>query len=82
MIEKDLLELLACPETHQPLREAAPVLLERLNARIVRAELRNRAGTLVATPLREGLVRADERVLYPVVDGIPMLLIEEAIAIP
>jgi uncharacterized protein YbaR (Trm112 family) len=27
-------------------------------------------------------VRADERVLYPVVDGIPMLLIEEAIAIP
>ena len=81
MVEKELLDLIACPETHQPLREAAPALLERLNARIARRELKNRAGTLLEAPLAEGLVREDGRVLYPVLDGIPMLLVEEAIAV-
>lgn len=81
MVEKELLELIACPETHQPLREAAPALLERLNASIARGELKNRAGTLLRTPLTEALVRADGRVAYPVLDGIPMLLVEEALAV-
>lgn len=81
MVEKELLELIACPETHQPLREAAPALLARLNARIERGELKNRAGTALRVPLAEGLVREDGRILYPVLDGIPMLLIEEAIAV-
>ena len=81
MVEKELLELIACPETHQPLRQAPPALLERVNARIARGELKNRAGTVLSAALAEGLVRHDERVLYPVVDGIPMLLIEEAIAV-
>lgn len=81
MVEKDLLELIQCPESRQPLREAPPELLARLNARQARGELRNRAGTAVAAPLAGGLVREDGRVLYPVLDGIPMLLLEEAITI-
>ncbi|HEX6884578.1 MAG TPA: hypothetical protein VF530_14475 [Planctomycetota bacterium] len=81
MVEKDLLELIQCPESRQPLREAPAGLLERLNARQARGELRNRAGVVVAAPLAGGLVREDGRVLYPVLDGIPMLLLEEAIAV-
>ena len=81
MVEKELLELIACPETHQPLREAGPELLASLNARIARGEVKNRAGTKLLVPLTEGLVRADGGVLYPVLDGIPMLIVEEAVAL-
>lgn len=81
MVEKELLALIACPETHQALREAPRELLERLNERIARGELQNRGGTRLQAPLSEALVREDGRVAYPVQDGIPMLLVEEAIAV-
>jgi len=81
MVEKELLELIACPETHQALREAPRELLDGLNARIERGEVKNRGGEALNAPLEEALVRADGRVLYPVLDGIPMLLVEEAIAL-
>jgi uncharacterized protein YbaR (Trm112 family) len=79
MVDKELLELIVCPETHQDLRVAAPELLARLNARIARGELKNRAARTLTEPLVEGLLRADGRVLYPVTDGIPVLLVEEGI---
>ena len=81
MVEKELLALIACPETHQALREAPRELLERLRERIARGELQNRGGTRLQAPLSEALVREDGRVAYPVQDGIPMLLVEEAIAV-
>lgn len=81
MVEKELLAILACPETHQALREAPREMLADLNARIARGELKNQGGTVLLAPLAEGLVRADGRVLYPVLDGIPMLLVEEAVAL-
>jgi uncharacterized protein YbaR (Trm112 family) len=79
MVDKELLELIVCPETHQALGVASPELLERLNARIEKHEVKNKAGTALLVALVEGLVRSDGRVLYPVVDGIPMLLIDEGI---
>jgi uncharacterized protein YbaR (Trm112 family) len=80
MVEKELLELLACPQTHQGLRQAPPELLERLNARIARGELVNQGGAKLAVALTEALVREDGQVVYPVLDGIPMLIAEEALA--
>ncbi len=81
MVDKELLELIVCPETHQALREASRELLEAVNARLARGELSNRGGTVLQVALAEALVRADGKVLYPVLDGIPMLLVEEAIPI-
>ena len=81
MVDKELLELIVCPETHQALREATREELAAWNARISRGELRNRAGTALKVPLEEALVREDGRVLYPVLDGIPMLITEEAVPI-
>jgi uncharacterized protein YbaR (Trm112 family) len=79
MIQPELLEILCCPETHQPVREAEPSLIERLNAQIAAGTLKNRAGQVVGVKLDGGLVRADGKVLYPIRDEIPVMLVEEAI---
>ena len=75
----ELLGLLCCPETHQPLAPAEPALLERLNARIRVGQVRTRGGTAVAECLETGLVRQDGRFVYPVRNGIPVLLVDEAL---
>jgi len=53
MVSKDLLEILCCPITKQPLHESD-------------------ANTLVT---------ADNKIAYPIKNGIPVLLAEEAIHI-
>ncbi|HEY8493599.1 MAG TPA: Trm112 family protein [Myxococcota bacterium] len=78
-VSADLLEILVCPETRQPVRLASAELLEAVNARIRSGTLRNRGGQPVGQELREALVREDGRVLYPVDDGIPIMLVEESI---
>ena len=79
MIDKDLLDILACPQSHQPLREAPADLLAGVNARIEAGECTNVGGEKVERTVEEGLVREDGQVLYPIRDGIPVLLIDEGI---
>jgi uncharacterized protein YbaR (Trm112 family) len=79
MVHPDLLELLVCPEDRSPLHLAEAPLLDKLNARIRGGAVRNRAGAAVTEEVKEGLVRADGKVLYPVRDDIPIMLVDEAI---
>lgn len=75
----DLLEILRCPEDRTPLREAQPALIAELNAKVQSGALRNKGGEPVKEPLQGGLIRQDGKVLYPVRDDIPVMLIEEGI---
>jgi uncharacterized protein YbaR (Trm112 family) len=78
-MEDRLLEILVCPETQTRLTPADEALLERLNQAIAQGSVRNKAGETVTEPLSAGLVREDGGMLYPVVDDIPVMLIDEAI---
>ncbi len=81
-IADDLLEILVCPETRQSLTLADDALLARLNERVRAGTLRNRGGEPVSAELRAGLVREDGAVFYAIDDDIPVMLIEESIALP
>jgi uncharacterized protein len=79
MIDKELLEILACPRDHTPLRLADAELLRRLNRLIALRQIKNQAGREVEDQVQDGLVTHDGAALYPIVDDIPVLLVEEAI---
>ena len=80
-VSQDLLEILVCPETKQPVSLAPGDVLTRLNGEIEAGRLRNRGGDPVSKPIQEGLLREDGKILYIVDDDIPVMLIEESIAL-
>jgi uncharacterized protein YbaR (Trm112 family) len=82
MIGKELLDILVCPQDRTPLELANPDLVAKLNRSIAAGVLRNMAGEKVEQPLDGGLVREDGTLLYPIVDGIPVMLVDEAIRLP
>jgi len=78
-VNAELLEILVCPETRQPVKPAAADVLQKLAAEVAAGTLRNRGGEKVENAPVEGLVREDGKILYPVEDDIPVMLIEESI---
>lgn len=78
-IDQDLLDILVCPESRQPLTRAEPALLARLNDEIRGRRLRNRNGDVVESEIREALIREDGKFLYVVDDDIPIMLIDQSI---
>jgi uncharacterized protein YbaR (Trm112 family) len=80
-MDKRLLGILCCPVTHKGLSLARGELLKKVNAAIGTGKVANREGEAVADPLREALVTDDGKLLYPVRDGIPVLLEGEAIGL-
>jgi uncharacterized protein YbaR (Trm112 family) len=66
VMDPSLLELICCPVTHQSLRLADEAELVSASASASR-------------PIAEGLVSEDGNVLYPISDGIPLLVPEEGI---
>ena len=81
MVDQELLELIVCPETKQRLRLADADVLAGVNEAISAGGVANRGGQPVTEPVPEGLIREDGLFLYPVRDDIPIMLIDEAIAL-
>lgn len=81
MIDAELLSLLVCPDTRQPVTVADGEVLRRVNERIARGECENVGGAKVEEPLTEGLLREDRRVLYAVREDIPVMLVDEGIPV-
>jgi uncharacterized protein len=78
-ISKDLLAILCCPETKQSVVTADPALVKKLNEAVARGALLNKGQKPVVEQVEDGLVRADLKILYPIRENIPVMLIEEGI---
>ena len=82
--------ILMCPRLNLPLVEASPSQLEQLNTKIVSSTdniqvarskkfVTTLGGTPVTTPITAGLVTEDGAVLYPILEGIPVLIADDGI---
>ncbi|MDE0343291.1 MAG: hypothetical protein OXK82_09020 [Deltaproteobacteria bacterium] len=79
MIDRQLLDILACPETHEAVAPADQGLIDAVNRKIEAGEVLNRAGEKVTEAIDGGLVRADGRYIYAIREDIPIMLVEQAI---
>ena len=80
-MDKRLLSILCCPVTHKGLSLARPELLDKINTAIRAGKLVNHDGTELSSSLVEALVTDDGKIMYPVNDGIPVLLESESVGL-
>jgi len=78
-MDKRLLTILRCPVTHKGLSLMKKDKLESVNAAITAGELETLDGAKLSEPLAEALVTDDGKRVYPVDEGIPVLLEGESI---
>ena len=80
-LSPDLLEILRCPENRTTLEVADAALVAKLNEAVAAGTLKNKGGEAVSEKLDSGLVREDKAIVYAVRDDIPVMLVEEGIAL-
>ena len=80
-VDPELLAILRCPESLQPVRLADGSMVQRLLQAARQGSLKNLQGTKVEADFEAILVREDGRRGYLVRDGIPVMLIDEAVAL-
>lgn len=79
-MDRKLLDLLVCPRTHQPLDVLDSIGLQQVNDAIAAGTISRIDGQVQDATLREALVSEDRRTVYRVDDGIPVLLVDEGLA--
>ncbi|MEM6981073.1 MAG: Trm112 family protein [Planctomycetota bacterium] len=82
MITPDILPILRCPASGEQLILAEPSLVEEVNAAIGRGDVRDTLDQAVNEPIDGGLMIADGSRIYPIRNGIPTLIIEDALCWP
>ena len=78
-MDESFLSLLRCPRTGGELRLAAAEELAEYNDGVREGSLNNAAGRKLTQSMEGALVSECGRWLYPVHEGIPVLLVEEAV---
>jgi uncharacterized protein YbaR (Trm112 family) len=79
MLRPEVLAILCCPEDRSALTLASDSLIMEINTAIRRGRLQNRAGRFLEQLLDGGLTLASGDATYPIVEGIPVLVRDEAI---
>jgi uncharacterized protein YbaR (Trm112 family) len=80
-MDKRLLTILRCPVSQKELTVLKKDRLARVNEAIRAGKLVNHEGSVLDKPLAEALITDDGKRLYPVDDGIPVLLEDESISL-
>ncbi|HOF38965.1 MAG TPA: Trm112 family protein [Candidatus Hydrogenedentes bacterium] len=79
MIDQELIDILVCPENKTKVTLADQTLVDKANAAIEARTLTSRGGEIIEEKIEGGLVREDRVYMYPIREGIPIMLIDEAI---
>lgn len=79
-MDKRLLTILRCPVSCKGLSVLQQDRLAQVNAAIEAGDIITHDGSKVILPLSEALVTDDGKRIYPVSDGIPVLLEDESIS--
>ncbi len=80
-VDPELLSILRCPESLQDVRLAKDSVVLRLRELAQQGILKNLKGEKVPADFEAILVRQDGKRGYLVRDGIPVMLIDEAVAL-
>ncbi len=78
-MDKQFIDMLCCPETHKDVSLATEHLIANINDKIKSGIITNRGGDTIKDPIDGGLIRSDKKLLYPIREDIPIMLIDEAI---
>lgn len=79
-MDKELLELLRDPENPNiKLMPSSEELLKKVNEAIKEGRVKNKKGDKIENAFDELLITENNKKAYPVKQGIPILLIEQAI---
>ena len=78
-VDPELVEILVCPDTKLNVDLAPAETVEKINLVIKENIVLNVDGQSVNDPLQDGLLREDDKIIYPVRDSIPVMLVGEGI---
>lgn len=78
-MDRKLLDLLVCPATHQALHRLDARQRDAVNDAIAHGAVQRGDGTAETRPVADALATRNGRSVYRIDDGIPVLLVEDAL---
>jgi uncharacterized protein YbaR (Trm112 family) len=79
-VDRKLLEILCCPVTRVPVERLPPAKLQAVNEAIREGRVKYADGSAVEAEFSEALITSTGTTIYPVEDGIPLMLEDRSIA--